>query len=103
MKHNEIISSLAREQVVEKMILNITKRAKLTDDQRDAAQDVYCVLLTYRPEIVAEAVANNELRFLVARIIINTLRWRGSDFHKLMEWNARRCPISESLKNKADE
>lgn len=103
MKHYVIINDLARAQIVEKMILNITKRATLTDDLQDAAQTVYGVLLTYREDIIAEAVQNNELRFLVARIILNTLKWRGSEYHDIVDWNARRSPITDNLKNKADE
>lgn len=79
---SEIIASLAKERMVEKMIENISHQT-LSSDLQDLAQMVYLILLEYDEDKILELDRLGQMRFFVARIIINQFRSSNSPFHTI--------------------
>lgn len=76
----EIIETLARQRVVETMVENIAHQS-LSRDLKDLAQEVYMILLSYDEDKILDLHRNDQMRFFIARIIINQYRSSNSPFH----------------------
>ena len=76
----EIVETLARERVVETMVENIA-HASLNADLWDLVQMVYLILLEYDPDKLSDLWEHGQIRFFVARIILNQFRSSNSPFH----------------------
>lgn len=76
-----IVEDLARGRVVEEMIENISGRSISVPELQDLAQMVYLVLLEYDAAKVADLYDNGEIRFFIARIILNQYRSTTSTFY----------------------
>lgn len=75
-----IVEALARKRVVEAMVANIAK-SDLSPELKDLAQEVYIILLSYDEDKIMDLWNNGEMRFFIARIIINQFRSSNSPFH----------------------
>ena len=80
----EIIGRIAKDQLVEKMVCNIAKTSRLDCDLRDLAQMVYLVLCEYEDEKILELWNNGEIRFFIARIIMNNLNSKSSPYYRII-------------------
>ena len=80
----EIIAKIAEDRLVETMICNIVKRSTLSSDLRDLSQMVYLVLLEYDSDKVCELWHNGEIRFFIARIILNNINSKSSPFYRII-------------------
>lgn len=78
----EIIAKMAKDRMVETMIQNIVKKGSLSADMRDLSQMVYLVLLEYNADKIVELWTSGEIRFFVARIILNQLNSKSSPFYR---------------------
>lgn len=79
---SEIIECLARDRMVETMIVNIAHQP-MSPDLKDLAQMVYLILLEYDEDKIMDLWKNDQMRFFVARIIINQFRSSNSPFHTI--------------------
>lgn len=78
----EIIEAVAKSRLVETMVENIAHRS-LTADLKDLAQMVYMILLEYDETKLQDLWENDQMRFFIARIIINQYRSSNSPFHAI--------------------
>lgn len=75
-----IIEQIAKERMVESMVQNIAHQA-LNDDLSDLCQMVYLILLEYDETKLQDLWEQNQMRFFLARIIVNQYRSSYSPFH----------------------
>ena len=75
-----IIEHIANERMVESMVENIAHQA-LNDDLSDLCQMIYVLLLEYDEEKLQDLWEHNQMRFFLARIIVNQYRSSYSPFH----------------------
>ena len=78
----EIIEAVAKSRIVETMVENIAHQS-LTADLKDLAQMVYMILLEYDESKLQDLWVNDQMRFFIARIIINQYRSSNSPFHAI--------------------
>lgn len=77
----EIVAQLARDRVVEGMVRRITGKP-LKGDLADLAQMVYVILLDYPEDKILDLEENGEMRYFIARIILNQYRSQNSVFYR---------------------
>jgi hypothetical protein len=82
MEKNQIITEIARKQIVESMVKNIAHQS-LTPDLKDLCQMVYLILLEYDEQKLQDLWQNNQMPYFLARIIINQFRSSNSPFHTI--------------------
>ena len=75
-----IIEQIAKERMVESMVQNIAHQA-LNDDLSDLCQMVYLILLEYAEDKLQDLWEHNQMRFFLARIVVNQYRSSYSPFH----------------------
>ena len=75
-----IIEQIAKERMVELMVQNIAHQA-LNDDLSDLCQMVYLILLEYDEDKLQDLWEHNQMRFFLARIVVNQYRSSYSSFH----------------------
>lgn len=75
-----IIAQIANERMVEAMVQNIAHQA-LNDDLSDLCQMVYLILLEYDETKLQDLWEHHQIRFFLARIIVNQYRSSYSPFH----------------------
>lgn len=80
MTKTEIIEEIARERLVEAMVQNIAHQA-LNADLSDLCQLVYLILLEYDEDKLQDLWEHKQIRFFLARIIVNQYRSSLSPFH----------------------
>lgn len=97
MTRTEIVERLARERMVEAMVENIA-RQPLDADLRDLAQMVYLILLEYDEDKLVDLYEHGQIRFFVARVIINQYRSVNSPFYKLFRKYARKAEDLASIR-----
>ena len=78
----DIIEAVAKSRLVETMVENIAHQS-LTSDLKDLAQMVYMILLEYDESKLQDLWENDQMRFFIARIIINQYRSSNSPFHAI--------------------
>lgn len=83
MTRAEIVEKLARAGTVEEMVQNVA-HSPLTADLRDLVQMVYLALLEYDEAKLQDLWEHRQMRFFIARIILNQYRSRKSPFHRLV-------------------
>ena len=82
MNKAEIIETIAQERMVETMVQNIAHQALNADaDLADLCQMVYLILLEYDEDKLQDLWEHNQIRFFLARIIVNQYRSSNSPFH----------------------
>lgn len=77
-----IIEQIAKERMVESMVQNIAHQA-LNDDLSDLCQMIYVILLEYDETKLIDLWEHNQIRFFLARIIVNQYRSTTSTFHNI--------------------
>lgn len=90
----QIIDSIAREQMVEHMAMNIAHQG-MTADVSDLCQMVYLILLEYDDDKLIDLWENHQMTFFIARIIVNQFRSSNSPFHRT--FRKFRLKIDEDL------
>lgn len=75
-----IIEAIAKERMVEAMVQNIAHQA-LNADLDDLCQMVYLILLEYDEDKLQDLWEHHQMRFFLARIIVNQYRSSNSPFH----------------------
>ena len=75
-----IIKQIAKERMVELMVQNIAHQA-LNDDLSDLCQMVYLILLEYDEDKLQDFWEHNQMRFFLARIVLNQYRSSYSPYH----------------------
>lgn len=84
MNKAEIIETIAQERMVETMVQNIAHQALNADaDLADLCQMVYLILLEYDEDKLQDLWEHNQIRFFLARIIVNQYRSSNSPFHAI--------------------
>lgn len=81
MSVREIVGELARFRVVEDMVQNIA-RSPLTPDLKDLCQMVYLIVLEYDGDKIVDLWEHGQIRFFLARVIMNQCRSRNSPYYK---------------------
>lgn len=82
MNKAEIIEEIAKARMVETMVQNIAHESLSTNaDLSDLCQMVYLILLEYDKDKLQDLWENNQMRFFLARIIVNQYRSSYSPFH----------------------
>lgn len=77
----QIVDCIAQDRIVEEMVGKIT-HSPLTPDLKDLCQMVYLVLLEYDEEKLQDLWINGEIRYFLARIILNQHNSVNSPFYK---------------------
>ena len=78
----KIVEQIATKRMVEEMVKNITHKS-WDADCSDLSQMVYLILLEYDEDKIIDLWESQEMRFFIARIIINQFRSSHSPFHSL--------------------
>lgn len=89
---NDIIGELARQQVVEDIILNIV--GEVGADEQDLAQDIYLDLLS-KDEDKITSMTDKELRYFVSRMVMNNVCSKTSPFYYKYKKNTRYTTLDE--------
>ena len=77
-----IIEQIAKDRMVESMVQNIAHQA-LNDDLSDLCQMIYLILLEYDEDKLQDLWEHHQIKFFLARIIVNQYRSSNSPFHLL--------------------
>lgn len=81
MNKAEIIEAIAQARMVETMVQNIAHESLSTNsDLCDLSQMVYLILLEYDEDKLQDLWEHNQMRFFLARIIVNQYRSSNSPF-----------------------
>lgn len=84
MNKTEIIEQIAKERMVETMVQNIAHQALSANaDLSDLCQMVYLILLEYDEEKLQDLWEHKQMRFFIARVIVNQYRSSYSPFHTI--------------------
>ena len=82
MTKTEIIETIAQERMVETMVQNIAHESlSVNADLSDLCQMVYMILLEYDEDKLQDLWEHHQMRFFLARIIVNQYRSSYSPFH----------------------
>ncbi len=76
-----IIEAIARRGRVEQLVKAIAHADQLGADLKDLCQEVYCIILSYRPEQIVDLWEHGDMDFFLVRIIMNQLRSNTSPFY----------------------
>lgn len=75
----DIVTEIAKARIVEEMVQKIAHQP-LNADLEDLSQMVYLILLEYDEEKLSDLWEHGQIRFFIARIIMNQYRSRNSPF-----------------------
>lgn len=90
----EIVAMLAKKRIVETMVQNIA-RQPMSADLEDLSQMVYMILLDYDEDRLLDLWQHGQIRFFIARIIMNQFRSSNSPFHAVYrKWQEHSCDIA---------
>ena len=82
MNKADIIEEIAQERMVETMVQNIAHESLSTNaDLCDLSQMVYVILLEYDEDKLQDLWEHNQMRFFLARVIVNQYRSSYSPYH----------------------
>lgn len=102
MSAREIAEWLAGHGVVESMVRNITGRP-LDTELMDLVQMVYQIVLEYDGDVIESLWESRQLRFFLARIIMNQYRSRTSPFYReLVRFREMSLPLREDIADGGD-
>ena len=89
MSRTEIVNELARRRVVENILGKVAK-CPLEGEMYDLCQEVYLTLLQYDERKLSEMYERGELRWFIARIVINQYASATSPFYYLYKRRYRK-------------
>lgn len=102
MTRTEIVEALAREGVVEELVRNTALSSVMTDDLADLSQMVYVALLEYDEAKIVDLWEHGQIRFFIARIVMNQLWGKKSAYYRLFR-RPRERAVSLKGRDWADE
>lgn len=98
MNAREIITELAENKVVEKIVNNIAKRTY--PYTADLCQDIYLDLLEKSPGVIEGLYERNELNYFIAKMARNNLLSIHSPYYQhYMRWNERKSELTDKMKD----
>ncbi|MCM1503385.1 MAG: hypothetical protein NC115_12095 [Bacteroidales bacterium] len=77
----EVIGEMARMQMVENIVCNISGCNTMQANHRDLVQDIYCIILDYEDDKVLHLWESGAMCFFVARIAATQCRSRKSQYY----------------------
>lgn len=89
---DEVIEELSRNKVVEEIILNVA--GEMGFDEKDLAQDIYLDLLNKDEEKLIH-MSDKELKYFLARIVVNNICSKTSPFYYKYKKNTHYTTIDE--------
>ena len=90
------MEALAKNRRVEDICERITHLPPQSADLKDLCQHIYMILLGYREDLLQDLAANDELDFLVVRLVLNNFRSKKSRYHYLFRvFRERSRPIED--------
>ena len=96
MNKADIIEQIAKARMVETMVQNIAHESLSTNaDLSDLCQMVYLILLEYDEDKLQDLWEHNQMRFFLARIIVNQYRSSYSPFH--IQYRKFRMMVDEEV------
>lgn len=81
MTRNEIVEALARDRRVEQICAMVTHLKADDPDLLDLGQHIYLILLEYDEPKLQDLWENDEINFLIVRLVLNNFRSAKSRFH----------------------
>lgn len=81
MTKTEIVAALGRDRVVEQIVDNIS-HGYSAPEMSDLSQMVYLILLEYDEAKIVDLWVNHQIRFFIARIVLNQFRSQNSPFFR---------------------
>lgn len=78
----DVIETLARSHRVEEIIQGMTHTPRLNADLQDLSQMVYLALLEYDEQRILSMWTRNEIRFFIARVVMNQLMSVKSPYYQ---------------------
>lgn len=78
--NEEIVNKLAKSRTVEIIIQNLQKR-KISDIERDLAQDTYIFLLGLDNDLLNKLYTNKEINYYIVKVLKNNLYSTTSKFY----------------------
>ena len=100
-----IVGEIARNRIVEDLILKITHHSSISDELEDLAQIIYFALLQTDSSLLEHLVSSRELKFYITRMIMNQYYSVNSPFYaEIRRFKDRSSEISlqfsDSLEDK---
>lgn len=89
---DEVIEEFAKERIVESIVENIN--GYIGDDEQDLIQDIYLDLLNKDEEKIA-GMPKKELRYFIARMVINNIQSVNSPFYYKYKKNTHYINIDD--------
>ena len=81
MTNAQIINEIANNGLVEEIIQGVSySKFENTENIKDLAQDIYLQLLKMRTDKLNDLYTNNQLRFWIARIVVNSIHSKTSPY-----------------------
>lgn len=82
MTNAQIINEIANNGLVEEIINGVSySKFENTENIKDLAQDIYLQLLKMRTDKLNELYTNNQLRYWIARIVVNSIHSKTSPYY----------------------
>lgn len=97
MSKDEIIAEIAKDEVVEEMVLNVARSPRLTYDLKDCVQLVYLSLLQKDEAVIQNLYEKkHDLRYYIAKIVIRQLHGHRSTYKReIVDFARRMLPLEE--------
>lgn len=82
MTNAQIINEIANNGLVEEIIQGVSySKFENTENIKDLAQDIYLQLLQMRTDKLNDLYTNNQLRYWIARIVVNSIHSKTSPYY----------------------
>lgn len=90
MTNAQIINYVANSKIVEEIIGGITySKFENPENIKDLAQDIYLQLIQMRTDKLKDLYTNNQLRYWIARIVVNSIHSKTSPYYYTYKKMAR--------------
>lgn len=79
--NSEIINEIANAQLIEEIIQGVSySKFENTENLKDLTQDIYLQLLQMRTDKLNDLYINKQLRYWIARIVVNSIHSKTSPY-----------------------
>ena len=80
--NSSIINEIANAQLIEEIIGGVSySKFENTENIKDLAQDIYLQLLQMRTDKLNDLYTKNQLRYWIARIVVNSIHSKTSPYY----------------------
>lgn len=80
--NSQIINEIANNGLVEEIIQGVSySKFENTENLKDLTQDIYLQLLQMRTDKLNDLYTKNQLRFWIARIVVNSIHSKTSQYY----------------------